>query len=168
MATKQRDGVAEVDVEISPAEMLATLARLDLEAALAYEVAARVVKDRELAGPLASFARDHRRHVEAIDRVLRGLGAPTVGEALEGPPFLAGLMQIAGPLGPDVIVVALLGNEQLTNLGCDAALAYEWDGALEAMLRRFQADEERHLGWLAERHDAMGLHAEGGRSPLLE
>ena len=168
MATKQRNGVAEVDVEITPLEMLATLARLDLEAALAYEGAARVAKDRDIAHQAGAFAKDHRRHVAELNRLLEARGAEGVEEGAASTPLLAGLMQVAGPLGEDVIVVALLGNEQLTNLGYDAALAYEWDAALEQLLRGFQADEERHLAWLAERHDAMGLHAPEGERPLME
>lgn len=164
-----RNGRTEVEVEIRPLELLSTLARLDVEAALAYDAAARLSEDREIARQLGVFARDHRRHVDELNRILEARGEPAVAPPTEGTPLLAALMNLAGPLGEDVIVVALLGNEQLTNLGYDAALAYEWEDELEALLGRFQADEERHLAWLAERHDAAGLPArEGDRPPLLE
>jgi len=73
---------------------------------------------------------------------------------------LAGLLGLTGPLGPDVVVVTLLGNEQLTNLAYDAALSYDWDGETGAMLRRFQQDEERHVAWLADKHERLGAERE--------
>ncbi len=153
------------EVAVSPAEVLAALARLDLEAALAYEGAARLSGDAEVSRQLAAFAHDHRRHAETLNRVLEREGEAAVAPPAGEPSLLAGLMTLAGPLGPDVIVVALLGNEQLTNLGYDGALAYEWDDEDEAMLEAFAADEQRHLAWLAERHDRLARHAPGAERP---
>lgn len=148
-----------VEVDVVPTDILSSLARLDLEAALAYEAAAELSPDDEVARQLRSFARDHRRHAGELNRVLEGEGEAAIEETAGDAPVLAGIMRLAGPLGPDVIVVALLGNEQLTTLGCDAAVAYSWGEEVQAMLERFAADERRHLAWLAERHDALSAHA---------
>jgi rubrerythrin len=166
-ADGERNGVQEVEVQLTPLEMLAALARMDLEAALAYDAAAELAGDRDLAAQLGSFARDHRRHVDDLNHVLEAQGAAAVS-AGDRPPLLAGLVQLAGPLGADVLVTALLCNEQLTNLSYDGALAYEWEGELEAVLRRGQKDEERHLFWLSERHDDLGMHSPEGHQPLVE
>ncbi len=149
----------EIQVRVSPGELLTTLARLDLEAALAYDEAAEMTTDEIVRTQLEEFAEEHRRHFDVLNALLEREGEVSVAPPAAGAPVLGGIMQLAGPLGADVIVVALLGNEQLTNLGCDAALAYEWDDETEAMLERFAADEQRHLAWLAERHDALAGRA---------
>ncbi len=154
----QPAGESRIEVAISPTELVTVLARLDVEAALAYDAAAAACGDAEVARQLRQFAGDHRRHVDALNRVLEREEEATVS-APEHEPVLAGIVKVAAPLGLDVIVVALLGNEQLTNLSYDGALAYEWDGEDEAMLERIAADEQRHLAWLARTHDEIAGHA---------
>jgi rubrerythrin len=157
------------EIEVPAVELVASLARIDLEAALAYEAAAELCADEDLERHLRDFAKDHRAHVDALDEALEAEGEPaTAPQAAPGSPVFAGLVRITGPLGDEVIVVTLLGNEQLTNLSYDAALAYEWDRDMDAMLRRFQEDEERHIAWLASKHEALGGDAEqppGATSP---
>ncbi len=149
------------EVEIAAVELVASLAGLDLEAALAHEAAADLCADEDLERHLREFAEDHRVHVDALNEALEAEGEPAAAPAAPpGGPVFAGLVRISGPLGDEVIVVTLLGDEQLTNLGYDAALAYEWDRDVETMLRRFQEDEERHIAWLASKHDALWGHAE--------
>lgn len=163
-APDRDDDLEEVELDVSPLELLSTLARLDLEAALAYEVAAEQTDDAELAERLGAFAEDHRRHLDALNAIIGSAGEETI-EPPAGIPVLTGLARLAGPLGPDVVVVALLGSEQLTNLGYDGALAYEWEDEVEELLQSFQADEERHLRWLSERHDRLAGHAPEAGDP---
>jgi rubrerythrin len=160
---REESGTFEVDV--APSDLLVALARLDLEAALAYEAAASLSTEPEVARQLRAFAKDHRRHLGELNRVLEEDGERGVAATARETPVLAGIIQVAGPLGPEVTVVALLGDEQLTNLSYDAALAYSWDAEMEAMLERFAADERRHLAWLVERHDAVAEHAHGADRP---
>ncbi len=149
--------------EIPAVELISALTRLDLEAALAFEAAAAIAgQDDDLAQHLRTFARDHRSHLEALNETLESEGEQPVRPAPgTAGPVLAGLLGLTGPLGPDVVVVTLLGNEQLTNLAYDAALSYDWDEETGGMLRRFQQDEERHVAWLAEKHERLGA----GREP---
>lgn len=148
--------------EIPAVELISALARIDLEAAMAYEAAAGLATgDPDLAQNLHAFARDHRSHLEALNETLESEGEDPVGADAGARGVLAGLLGLTGPLGPEVVVVTLLGNEQLTNLAYDAALSYDWDGETGAMLRRFQADEERHVAWLAEKHERL----DAGREP---
>jgi rubrerythrin len=152
--------MARDEEEIAAVELISALARLDLESALAYEAAAGLAAaDAELEGSLRAFARDHRSHLEALNETLEAEGEQPVGPDAGVRGVLAGLLGLTGPLGADVVVVTLLGNEQLTNLAYDAALSYDWDTETGAMLRRFQEDEERHVAWLAEKHERLG----GGR-----
>jgi rubrerythrin len=153
------DGERESDPStplLSEVEVLMALAQLDLESALAYDAAAELVDDGELAQQLREFAEDHRRHLQGIGRVLAREG----GEGLEAPGskatgLLAELTRISGPLGEEALVLTLLANEQITNLTYEDALAYEWGGDEERMLERFRADEERHMRWLSDRHDVL-------------
>jgi rubrerythrin len=148
--------------EIPAVELISALARLDLEAALAYDAAAGMAaQDAELVQNLRAFARDHRSHLEALNETLESEGESPIGPDAGTGGVFAGLLGLTGPLGPDVVVVTLLGNEQLTNLAYDAALSYDWDDETGAMLRRFQQDEERHVAWLAEKHERLGA----GREP---
>ncbi len=143
--------------EIPAVELISALARLDLEAALAYEAAAELsTEDPDLTQNLRAFARDHRSHLEALNETLESEGEEPCGPDAADRGVLAGLLDLTGPLGPDVVVVTLLGNEQLTNLAYDAALSYDWDDETSGMLRRFQQDEERHVAWLAEKHERLG------------
>jgi hypothetical protein len=154
--------MARDDEEIAAVELISALARLDLEAALADEAAAGLAgEDAELGDNLRAFARDHRAHLEALNETLESEGERAVGpDAEDARGVLAGLLGLTGPLGADVVVVTLLGNEQLTNLAYDAALSYDWDDETGAMLRRFQQDEERHVAWLAEKHERLGAGSE--------
>jgi hypothetical protein len=149
--------------EIPAVELISALARLDLEAALAYEAAADLTaEDPELTRQLRTFARDHRAHLEALNETLESEGeAPLGSDAVPRGAVLAGLLGLTAPLGREIVVVTLLGNEQLTNLAYDAALSYEWDSETGAMLHRFQQDEERHVSWLAGEHGRLG----GEREP---
>jgi rubrerythrin len=153
--------------EIPAVELISALARLDLEAAMAFEAAASLAaQDVDLAQNLRAFARDHRSHLEALNETLESEGEEGVRPEGNAGGVLAGLLGLTGPLGPDVVVVTLLGNEQLTNLAYDAALSYDWDAETGAMLRRFQQDEERHVAWLAEKHERLGAgHEPQGPTP---
>jgi hypothetical protein len=146
---------------IPAVDLISALARLDLEAALAYEAAADATGEQdELARILREFARDHRSHLEALNETLESEGETAVGpEAVSGG-AMAALLRLTAPLGREIVIVTVLGTEQLTNLGYDAALSYEWDDETGAMLRRFQEHEERHVSWLAGEHGRLGLSNE--------
>lgn len=146
---------------IPAVELISALARLDLEAALAYEAAASAdgVTD-ELASTLREFSRDHRAHLEALNETLESEGEAPIGPGAPTEGTLAGLLRITAPLGREIVIVTVLGAEQLTNLAYDAALSYDWDDETGAMLRRFQEHEERHVSWLAAEHGRLGLSHE--------
>ena len=148
---------ADDDSAIPAVELVSALARLDLEAALAYESAAAVEGlAEELVTSLREFAQDHRAHLEALNETLESEGEASVGPGIAVDGLLSGLLRITAPLGREIVVVTLLGTEQLTNLAYDAALSYDWDAETGAMLRRFQQDEERHVSWLAGEHGRLG------------
>jgi rubrerythrin len=161
-----QEGANASDPLLAPEEVLASLAQLDLESALAYEAALEIASDPEIGRNLAAFAQDHRRHVEALNGVLEAEGEGVLAaREPERMPLLAGLARLSGPIGAEALALALLANEQLTNLGYEDALAYEWDETNERMLEGFRADEERHMRWLSDKHDELTRAASEGQSP---
>jgi rubrerythrin len=150
---------------IPAVELIAALAKLDLEAALAYEAAADFASEEdELVRTFREFAREHRAHLEALNETLESEGEPAVGtdpgSGSKSGGAIAALLRLTSPLGREIVVVTVLGAEQLTNLAYDAALSYDWDEETGAMLRRFQEHEERHVSWLASEHGRLGLSHE--------
>jgi rubrerythrin len=173
MATKrprgrpaQQEGASASEPLLAPEEVLASLAQLDLESALAYEAAVEIASDPEIRRKLREFSEDHRRHVEALNGALEQLGEGVLAaREPDRMPLLAGLARISGPIGPEALALALLANEQLTNLSCEDALAYQWDAQSERMLAGFRSDEERHMRWLSDKHDELTRAASEPTSP---
>jgi rubrerythrin len=173
MATKRprgkpapQEGANASEPLLAPEEVLASLALLDLESALAYEAAVEIASDVEIRRTLREYSEDHRRHVEALNRTLEQLGEGALAARdSDRMPLLAGLARISGPIGPEALALSLLANEQLTNLSYEDALAYQWDEQNERMLEGFRADEERHMRWLSDKHDELTRAAPEQPSP---
>lgn len=148
----------EPDTMDMAAEVLSTLARLDLEAALAYEAGAEVVAGtRELQAQFLRFREDHLKHVLGLNRALRSLRhAPLVHsrQATEGY-LLRSLALLGRPFGPGALVLVLLTDEQLTNGIYELALRLDWDDEVTDLLQRNAADGQRHFLWLADRADEL-------------
>lgn len=142
-------------------DVLVALARLDLEAAMAYDAGAEGTRDGDLRDHLRGFRNDHLRHVREINGLLRQYGVEAVEEN-SGPSefLLRTLAQLNEPLGPAMLVHALIVNEQLTNGSYAAALSYEWEDPAVDVLERAQQDERRHLEWLMRESHILGTAGE--------
>ena len=152
--------------ELEEVEVLSALAHLDLEAALAYEVAAEAADLPDMQAQLRRFATDHTRHVEDLNGFLRERGGTPIDlKAFSGSRVLAPLSRMAKPLGPIAQVMMLLGNEQLTNLSYAAALDLEWDDRARKVLERNAGDEQRHLAWLSDKQDELSRELEEVPTP---
>lgn len=148
--------------ELTGAELLVALARLDAEAAAAYSAAAEIIDLADIQARLREFEADHLRHLASLKKTLESLGEQEAAAALGEPAtLLAPLARMSVPLGPHAALMTLLNNEQLTNVAYENALAYEWDAEAERMLERHRADEERHFEWLSAKHDELADEEEG-------
>jgi demethoxyubiquinone hydroxylase (CLK1/Coq7/Cat5 family) len=59
------------------------------------------------------------------------------------------MTQVTSVLGTEAALVAMIGNEELTNRSYDAALAMDWqDAEIRELLERNRADERRHIEWI--------------------
>ncbi len=144
---------------------LAALARLDLDAAGAYRVAADAIGDEDIEAILMEFSNDHLRHVDDLNGLIVARGGQPVPRAVPEPSLLGPLMETAIAVGGDVAIMALLGNEQLTNRSYEVALEIEWDEESQRILDRNAEDEQRHLAWLAEAEDELWAEVEAEAEP---
>ncbi len=155
-AEEQAGGVEELEQGELGAELeeevgaLVAIAMMDAEAAAAYGAAADVVDDDGIRETILSFQKDHLRHVDDLNAIITERG----GNAVRRDPAMGSVMvtlaQSMGALGTDEAILALVGNEQLTNSVYATALELGLDEKTVAVLERNKADEERHLETLEE------------------
>lgn len=149
-------GEESVELQMNEVEVMTGLARLDLESALCYEAAAAVVDDEGTKQQLLTFAKDHRRHVEALDKLIRKRGAPAFSASIDETKFLLPMLgRLAHPLGDDVVLMTLLNNEHLTNSSYRSALEFEWEDDIFKVLEAAAGDEDLHFDWLVQASEAL-------------
>jgi competence ComEA-like helix-hairpin-helix protein len=152
----------EVEVDMDEVEVLTTLARLDLEAALAYEAGAEAATElQDIRRHLLRFQEEHLRHVADLNRLLRARGGTPLEPQQGGDgSLLQRLARLSIPFGPVGLVLTLLNNEQMTNATYELALEFEWDEEALEVLTRNAIDEQRHLFWLAQTEDELASDEE--------
>jgi rubrerythrin len=134
-------------------DILVALAELDAEAATAYRIGASAVDDPEIRTKLEEFAADHVGHIRTLNRLLADAGAPEVSidDLDEGSSAITMLAAAVAGMGDRATLMALIGNEQLTNSAYPNAMDLPFEE--EEVLRIFErhaTDERRHLEWLLE------------------
>jgi competence ComEA-like helix-hairpin-helix protein len=139
-------------------EALASLAELDSEAAAAYEVASETLDDEDMSRKLLEFRDDHLRHVRDLNEVIENAGGSPLDEGRQpDQAFLGRLADTAAALGPKGLLVAMIANEMLTNGTYMSALELPCPGEVADLLQRNYADEQRHLRWLLEAREELGV-----------
>lgn len=152
-AEREEEDAVEEELEV---EVLLSMARMDLEAARAYETAAKLAGSRHLKDELCAFAEDHHRHVRALSTLIeaRGGEAPSVPRVALNSLF-AHVTSRMGMLGDAQAVLALLASEQFTNTIYMSALESISDDETRALLEGHIEDEQRHLHRLCELQKAI-------------
>lgn len=146
-------------VQVDPDEIAALLAvaRLDLEAAEAHQIAAAELESGELSRMLTSFSDDHRRHADDLLAFARR--HDTKAEVTPPDPqrsVLLGLVCAVGGLDAAAAVETMLGNERLTDTTYDTATGVVSDDEALAIVERHREDERRHLDALTRYLAAHG------------
>jgi rubrerythrin len=137
---------------------LRALAELDAEAAAAYALGAQVVDDREVATRLGELGRDHLRHVRDLNGLIEKEGGhPIRLEVQVDRGLLLRLAETAALTGLEGLLVAMVGNEMLTNGTYRMALDLTCGEEVRAVLERNRADEQRHLRWLLDAQARVGV-----------
>lgn len=157
-ATGEPVGVDEVEV-------LSALARLDREAAWAYDTSAEATEHSgELHARLLEFRDEHLWHMEELNQLILARGGtplPSREDADGG--VLSPLTRLASPFGLVALMLSLLLNEQMVNWNHDLALELDWaDEGVVEVLERHRAEEQHHLTWLSELEEAL---TDDGQSP---
>jgi demethoxyubiquinone hydroxylase (CLK1/Coq7/Cat5 family) len=130
---------------------LRRLAQLDVDAVGAYDAAIARIKEPLVRERLNEFRVDHVRHVQELNAfILRYGGAP-----VELKPDLKGaamksLTAMTSLMGTEAALVAMLGNEEVTNRAYEQAQHLAWPPELRALIQKNRRDEERHGTWVKE------------------
>ncbi|AUX21883.1 ferritin [Sorangium cellulosum] len=130
-------------------EVLNDLIQLDRDAIAAYDQAVEACERASVREPLARFRDDHARHVTDLSALVTSLGgAPAQTRDLKGK-LIEGFTAITS-FGDQSALLAMRGNEELTNRKYEAALNEALTVEARAVVERNRADEQRHLAWIKD------------------
>jgi uncharacterized protein (TIGR02284 family) len=128
---------------------LRDLAQLDIDATSLYEEAINRITVPLIREKLTEFRVDHLRHVQDLSEEIIKLGGRPVENApdVKGT-LLRGFTALTSMMGNQAAVMAMIGNEELTNRSYESALKLDWSPSQRALIEKNYADEKRHLAWL--------------------
>lgn len=137
--------------ERSEVAKLRSLAQLDADAVGAYDAAIARVNEPLVRERLNDFRVDHLRHVQDLNALIQRMG----GEPVELRPDLKGtamrsITAVSSMMGTEAALVAMLGNEELTNRAYELALSFEWSPEVRALIQKNREEERRHATWIRE------------------
>jgi rubrerythrin len=144
------EGESKMDIKAKLLK-LRELAQLDVDAIGTYDAAIARATDEAVKTKLTEFRLDHVRHLQDLNALVVKLG----GEQVEQKPDLKGtalkvMTQVTSMLGTDAALVAMAGNEGITNLSYEMALKTDWTGEERELIEKNREDERRHLNWIRE------------------
>jgi len=144
--------VTTVGHESDLKDLLWDLIRLDYDAIDAYDAAIERLEDSRAREALASFRKDHERHIEDLTPHLSGMGSDVPSSS--GPKSLLtqGKVRFANIGGDSALLTAMATNEVETEAAYRTASARtDINDQLRAKLEQGMVDEARHKQWMKER-----------------
>jgi len=133
-------------------DRLNDLIQLDVDAVRAYEQAIDACDAADIKSKLNEFKGDHERHITDLSAVVSAEGGtPEVKRDIKG--FLIEGFTAIVSHGDHSALLAMHGNEELTNRIYRAALDEELPQDVRAPVERNYEDEQRHLAWIKEALD---------------
>lgn len=145
-------------------EEITGLILLDMAAAEAYRVAIGVCKTPEIKKQLEAFRGDHERHVREL---LDALGAGLPEEADERGQCIRQYTELSAREDRTALV-AMRGNEELTNDAYASALASDLPAEVRRLVEANWQDERRHIRWINEEIRTRGWELPEVPSTLAE
>lgn len=135
------------------------LLQLDHDAVGAYEIAMEKLEDRDHAGQIGGFLRDHERHIRELNELIAEMGGTPVNQPHATGPFKQALQSLGALGGDRGLLTAFRVNELQVRSKYDAyaSKANAWPTAIKRTVDRAALDEERHYRWVAEALEAMGV-----------
>ncbi|WP_437682038.1 ferritin-like domain-containing protein [Sorangium sp. So ce131] len=132
--------------DMAALEQINWLILLDMAAVDAYRAASGACKTPELMEQLEAFREDHARHVRELSDAL--------GTALPDQPDDRGVCirryTELSAREDRTALVAMRGNEELTNSAYAAALASDLPADVRRIVEANWQDERRHIRWISE------------------
>ncbi|WP_438027294.1 ferritin-like domain-containing protein [Sorangium sp. So ce233] len=145
-------------------EQITALILLDMSAAEAYGVALGACRAPELKKQLASFREDHERHVRELSAAL-GVAPPEQPD--ERGMAIRRYTELSAREDRTALV-AMRGNEELTNDAYASALASELPDEVRRLVEANWQDERRHIRWITEEIRTRGWELPELPSTLAE
>lgn len=129
-------------------EELNEVLQIDIDAIGAYTDAINACDEVEIKNQLRVFQGDHERHVRELEALVRREGGePRRRPDLKG--FLQrGMTKIAGMIGTESTLRAMLANERTTNEVYAKHVGKAFPADILEVLRRNYGDEQRHFAWI--------------------
>jgi rubrerythrin len=131
--------------------LMRDLVHLDVDAIHAYDQAIKNIDVPSVRAELERFKADHERHVTDLSASITELGgeAPAIRRDFKGF-FIEGMTALRAAMGTEQSLKAMAMNERLTNREYDKAASMELPTNIEALIRRNQSDEKRHLQYIED------------------
>ncbi len=136
-------------------DKLNDLIALDYDAVNAYESAIKRINSQQIREPLRQFQADHERHIRDLSAVVSQMG----GKPRQRPDskgfFIQAFTAVTSMMGDRAALMAMRGNEQLTNRTYDKALVDSvWPQSVRELIERNRDDERRHLAFVEQALEA--------------
>ncbi|MGK3994979.1 PA2169 family four-helix-bundle protein [Sorangium sp. So ce1024] len=130
-------------------EVLNDLIQLDRDAIASYDQAIDACEHAQIREMLGRFRDDHARHVVDLSAHVASIGGvPAQTRDLKGK-IIEGFTAITS-MGDQSALLAMRGNEELTNRLYQAALDEGLTTEARAIVERNHGDERRHLAWIKD------------------
>lgn len=131
--------------------LMRDLVHLDVDAIHAYDQAIKNIDVPSVRGELERFKADHERHVTDLSAAITEHGgeAPAIRRDFKGF-FIEGMTALRAAMGTEQSLKAMAMNERLTNREYDKAANMALPPSVDALIRRNQSDEKRHLQYIED------------------
>lgn len=129
-------------------EELNEVLQIDLDAVGAYQAAINSIDDIEIKSQLIEFRRDHERHIADLSAIVRRCGGNPVAHADLKGMLQKGMTKVAGLVGTEATLRAMLTNERTTNAVYAKHCQKNFPPDILDVLRRNYGDEQRHYSWI--------------------
>ncbi|MCC6551436.1 MAG: ferritin-like domain-containing protein [Polyangiaceae bacterium] len=133
----------------SAVEEIRGLILLDHAAVQAYQIAAQACTIQEISQTLDAFRGDHERHVRELSEALRGMGGEAPEFLDESGQIIVGYTRLSA-LEDRSALVAMRGNEELTNEAYLSARSSELPDEVRRLVEANWQDEQHHIRWIEE------------------
>ncbi|WP_437505920.1 helix-hairpin-helix domain-containing protein [Sorangium sp. So ce1099] len=161
--TRPDAGEGEIG-DMAALEQIMGLILLDMAAIEAYRVAIGACKTPEIRRQLEAFQRDHERHARELSDAL---GASLPEQRDERGQCIQRYTELSAREDRTALV-AMRGNEELTNDAYASALASDLPDDIRGMVEANWQDERRHIRWINEEIRTRGWELPEVPSTLAE